>query len=144
MNACRLPTALRALAFTCGALLLAALLSALTLYCATRPTQRVLKTWECPAAVPYCPGLYLSVLEGAPNLDGFPLHIGRRYAIYVGRESGQPSYGHRLDYRFNAEVVDIETHLAQTVVRWTPEGVSLTEPSGHALFIPKTAFLNAR
>ena len=127
-----------------AALFAAALCSALTLYVSTRPTQRVLKTWACPAAVPYCPGLYLSVLEGAPDLDGFPFYIGRRYAIYVGRESGQPSYGHRLDYRFNAEVVDIETHLARTVVRWMPEGVSLTEPSGHALVIPKTAFLNAR
>lgn len=127
-----------------AALFATVLCSALTLYVFTRPTQRVLKTWACSAAVPYCPGLYLSVLEGAPDLDGFPFYIGRRYAIYVGRESGQPSYGHRLDYRFNAEVVDIETYLAQTVVRWTPEGVSLTEPSGHALFIPKTAFLNAR
>ena len=133
-----------ALCLGLAALFAAVLCSALTLYVSTRPTQRVLKTWACPAAVPYCPGLYLSVLEGAPDLDGFPFYIGRRYAIYVGRESGQPSYGHRLDYRFNAEVVDIETHLARTVVRWMPEGVSLTEPSGHALFIPKTAFLNAR
>ena len=144
MNAYRLSTALRALAFTCGALLLAALLSALTLYFATRPTQRVLKTWECPAAVPYCPGLYLSVLEGAPNLDGFPLHIGRRYAIYVGRESGQPSYGHYLDYSFNAEIVGIEAHLAQTAVRWSPDGVTLAEPDGHTLFIPKAAFMSLR
>ncbi len=128
-----------------GAVLLAlALCSALTLYLATRPTQRVLKTWACPAAVPYCPGLYLTVLEGAPNFDGFPWHIGQRHAIYVGRESGQPSYGHHLDYSFNAEVLGIEAHLAQTRVHWSPEGVTLTEPSGHALFIPKSAFLQGR
>ena len=127
-----------------AALFAAVLCSALTLYVSTRPTQRVLKTWACPATVPYCPGLYLSVLEGAPDLDGFPFYIGRRYAIYVGRESGQPSYGHYLDYSFNAEIVGIEAHLAQTAVRWLPDGVTLAEPDGHTLFIPKAAFMSLR
>lgn len=122
----------------------ATIIAGLTLFFASRPSHHVLRTWQSPTSVPYGPNICLSVLEGARNLDGFPLHIGRRYSIYAGRECGSPTYGHVIEYSFNAELTDISEHLNRTAILWQAEGVTLREPTGHTLFIPKASFLGGR
>lgn len=127
-------------------LLSAPLVAFLALLLATRPTLRVLRTWTSPAELMYDDWgpRHLSVVEGAWDFDGFPLHLERRHFIYVGRDAGTPVYGHQVKISLNNSVEALEPYLARATVTWTTEGVTFAEPSGHRLFIPKASFLGGR
>jgi hypothetical protein len=126
-------------------LALACLLSIIGLYTLTRPSHRVIATWEKPGEVGYDgAAYYLSVVESDIDWRGFPLNWSRRYYIYVGRESGTPTYGHVFDYSFHPAGSDLEAHIRQSVVEWSEEGVTFREASGHVMFIPQAMFVGGR
>jgi hypothetical protein len=139
-------TRLRWILFTAGLMALVPLTAFLTLFLSTRPTFRVLRTWASPPEIRYDDWgpRHLSVGEGGKDFDGFPLHVGRRYFIYVGMEAGTPTYGHRIDHSFTHSVEDLEPYLERAKTTWSEEGVTFVEPSGHTLFIPKEWFLGGR
>ena len=105
----------------------------------------MIATWEKPGEVQYDGATYyLSVVEGDIDWRGFPLYWTRRYYIYVGRESGPPTYGHVLDYSFHPVGDEIEVHIRQSVVEWSDECVTFREASGHVVFIPAEMFVGGR
>jgi hypothetical protein len=113
------------------------------------PTGRVIHRWDQPAGInfgsfdPYT----VYVLEGSRQWhvlkDGT---TGRRYQVLIARsEPEAPGYGHGFEYEFNVLDSDtIEGHLRKTEAEWTPAGITLTEPTGHKLFVPKDAFIGGR
>ena len=52
-------------------------------------------------------------------------------------------YGHWTEYEFHNYSNDSD-YFTRCVVTWEPEGVTITEPTGHKLFIPKKAFIGGR
>ena len=68
----------------------------------------------------------------------------RHYEIYVGRDSGKPSYGHFIEFSFTNGLDDTDTHIKKSVVEWSDAGVTFKEASGHTLFIPKEIFIGGR
>jgi hypothetical protein len=80
----------------------AVLLALVGLYLMSRPSLRVIQTWKQPSSIQYPDGAipHLSVVESDRDWRGFPFHISRRYFVYVGLESGTPSYGHVVDFSF--------------------------------------------
>ncbi len=112
-------------------------------FLATRPVNRVVKTWPSPDGQ-----YYLSVLQTDRDFRGFPLEVRARYAVYVGRESGQPTHGHLVDYSFTPTSSDalgaIERDIGRCQVEWDESGVTLSAPSGHTLFLPRLAYEGGR
>jgi hypothetical protein len=119
---------------------------AASLFLLTRSSLRPVATWMQPDSVSYDQWgpYYLTVAEADIDWRGFPLSVRRRYFVYAGRDSGKPSYGHAVDYSFNNGLADIDDYIRSCSVGWTAEGVTLTEPDGHLLFIPSTAFTGGR
>lgn len=126
-------------------LLCSLLLTSTSLMLLIRPSHRVLATWPVPASaqVSYG-GVYLSVVEAEMDWSHFPLNTSRNYYIYTGRDSGTPTYGHVVEFSFQAFPDAVEDHVKNATVTWTEEGVTFEPPSGHRLFIPKEMFLNGR
>lgn len=136
--------------------LIAVLLTAVSLIsiCATstvihsldRTIHRVVYSWQQPDDIVYDgPTYYLSVVErGNRQWRGYFMSNTQRYYIYVGRDSGQPGYGHFIDFSFHPFPNTVEEHIRQSTTEWTAEGVTFTTPSGHRLFIPERMFTGGR
>ena len=107
--------------------------------------QKVVAQWKQPDDIKYdgYSPYYLSVYER--DVTGIPL-IGydRHYAIYVGKASGSPSYGHFIDFTFYSGYEDMVSTIKKTKVDWQPEGITMTMTSGHQLFIPQRCFTDGR
>lgn len=67
----------------------------------------------------------------------------RHYYIWIGRESGQPSYGHEVEFSFHPSE-EFETYIKKSNIEWSDAGVTFKEASGHILFIPKEMFTGGR
>lgn len=133
------------LAWLLSVLIVSGLVTVFSLYLLTRPSLRVVQTWKQPDDIRYDEGVYyLSVVAGDLDWRGFPFHVSRRYFVYVGRESGKPTYGHMVDFSFHAGVYDVEEHIRRSSVEWSNEGVTLQTVSGHRLFIPARMFVGGR
>ena len=134
------------------------LLSAITVLCSSMiltfilllymhsKSMAVVHQWKQPSSLSYgsFDPYYLSVVEYGTNWDGFPLHTEPKYIIYVGRDSGSPSYGHMINYSFHPHPDDMVTFLKKAESVWTADGVELQLPSGHRVFIPKKMFIGGR
>jgi hypothetical protein len=131
--------------FAVAATTLAVSLAA-ALFLLTRPSLRPVATWEQPDSVSYGQWgpYYLSAVQMEPDWRGFPLSFRRHYIIYVGLEPGKPTYGHEVGYSFNNGLEDLEEYIRSCSVSWSSGGVALSEPDGHVLFIPATAFVGGR
>lgn len=112
--------------------------SAIALFGLTRPSLKVVKTWKDPSV-----SMYLTVYESDTDWRGFPLNVQPRYAVYVGRESSTPSYGHYVDLTFYGSLESTDS-IRQSKVEWSDQGVTLRQPSGHLLFIPKAMYEGGR
>ena len=115
---------------------------------ATWPTNRAVKTWRSPDRLVYDGNgpYYLSVVEGKRDLSGILFFSAkRRYRLYAGRESGDPSYGHWLDISFYPDVdEDVEAHIRRSRARWSADGVRFFSASGHEVFVPASMFTGGR
>jgi hypothetical protein len=52
-------------------------------------------------------------------------------------------YGHWTEYEFH-NYHNEPDYFTRCAVDWTADGVTLTEPTGHRLFVPKNAFIGGR
>jgi hypothetical protein len=116
------------------------------LFVLTRPSLRPIATWAQPDSLSYGQWgpYFLTVAEADPDWRGFPFETGHRYLIYIGLEAGRPTYGHSVDYSFNNGFEPLEEYILNSAVAWTAEGVAFSEPDGHMLFIPASAFAGGR
>jgi hypothetical protein len=81
----------------------------------------------------------LTVYETSPLLSPWS-----RYEVWVCK-SADRTYGHATDYGLHISSGRTRVqHIEACTADWTPEGVTLTEPTGHRLFIPKSAFIGGR
>lgn len=115
-------------------------------YLLHRPSNRIVMQWQQPESIRYdqFEPYYFKVVEADIDWKYFPFQWQRHYYIYVGRESGVPTYGHYLEFSFHPEVNDLETHLKRSQVEWLEQGVRFNEASGHQLFIPEELFTGGR
>jgi hypothetical protein len=122
----------------------ALLASFVTLLLATRPTNRILWQQCQPDTVVYDDfGYCITLLEGAPEYNGYPLTIGRRYRLLVARGT-QTTYGHAVDYALTHGHDDAAAYAQRSSAEWTPEGVTYIEPDGHRVFFPAAVFTGGR
>jgi hypothetical protein len=126
------------------ALLLAAplVLAFVFIVWAHRESLRVVAHWPQSSAVQYdSTGPYhFLVVESDRDWRGFPFSFGRNYFLLMGHEISGNQSGYRVDYSFHPATGDIEAHLRNCSVEWTPLGVWFQEPSGQRLFVPKEVF----
>ncbi len=132
-----------------GAVLAVLIYSGLLIHFLHRPTLKVIAQWQKPITVKYAgdQDYFLSVVEGELDWRMFPLIDGRKYFIYAGLDSGKPSYGHMLDFTFYPDqnyYNDLAGYLKGASVEWSEDGVTITLPSAHRLFIPKSMFIKGR
>lgn len=124
-----------------AALILMGIGGSLTLFLATRPVNRVVKSFTGPD------GYTLAVVQADWDFRGFPFDKAPRYAVYVGR-TPEPVYGHFLDYGFTGvsedALWDVEKDIERCTIQWDQQGVALSSPSGHILFIPKKMYEGGR
>jgi hypothetical protein len=112
-----------------------------------RSTNRVIAEWKQTSSVNYksYDPYYLSVVEGKVEWSFFLPGWERHYYLYVGRSSGEPDYGHFVEFSFHPSGVDdLETHVRKSNIEWSETGVTFKESSGHTLFIPKEMFIGGR
>jgi hypothetical protein len=111
---------------------------------ALRSSNQVVAQWTQPQSVrfdgydPYC----LSVVEKA--IDYFTLPWTRTHEVFIGRGRAAPGYGHGVCFSFFPNDQDMNSFIRESTVEWTPAGVTLTQASGHHIFIPKAAFIGGR
>lgn len=133
---------MRYLAYIVVALILMGIGGSVTLFFATRPVNRVVKSWTAPDK-----SYTLAVIQADWDFRGFPFDKAPRYAVYVGR-TPEPIYGHFLYYGFTGATEDtlwdVEKDIERCTVEWTDQGVTLTAPSGHVLVIPKKYYEGGR
>ena len=128
-----------ALAFVTLLLVLTSCSTAVLLRQLTQPTDRVVQTWHRPDGL-YC----LSVVEGDRDWRGLLVaSSSQRYYIYAGRDCGQPSYGHFIDFT-PGSYLDTEDLFKKSSVDWGADGATFVFPEGHRLFIPKKAYEGGR
>jgi hypothetical protein len=133
----------------CCAIIFLVFVVAITIWLTHIQSLAVVAQWKQPASVQYdgVGPYYLSVFESDYDWRGFPLDWSRRYSIYVGRDSGSPSYGHELDFTFypmESDHSDVRTAIKNSKTEWQSEGVLFITTSGHRLFIPKDMFTGGR
>lgn len=132
------------LGWTAGVMLVTMCVTVLVLWFATRSSNRVIATWPQPVSGADASRYYATILEGQPDTRGFPLSLGRRYVLYVGRESGKPGYGHFVDVSFYPGGEDMESHIGRSRAEWEEDGLRLTSASGHVLFVPEEMYTGGR
>jgi hypothetical protein len=57
----------------------------------------------------------------------------------VGKAKSVSAYGHYKEYSFPNANHENDDYIARCSVTWNGHGATFVEPSGHTLFIPKTA-----
>jgi hypothetical protein len=128
-----------AITFAALLIILTACSTGLLLRQLTQPTDRVVRTWQRPDKL-YC----LSIVEGDTDWRGILFgNTRQRYYIYAGRDCGQPGYGHFVDFTPGG-YLDTEDLLKTSTVDWASDGVTVTFPVGHRLFIPNDAYEGGR
>ena len=111
-----------------------------------RPSNKIIGQWKQSDSVNYksYDPYFLSVVERDVNWTYFPLNWERHYEIYVGSNSGTPTYGHFIEFSFHPGFDDVGAHVKKSTVDWSDAGVTFREASGHVLFIPKDMFIGGR
>ena len=105
---------------------------------------RVVARWDAPGGV-----YHALVLDEGLDSQGFPLQLlfgaSRRYALYLGREAEQPTYGHLLTLPDLPGLYGLPPEQWQrSRVEWTARGARVTFPTGHELFVPARAYEGGR
>jgi hypothetical protein len=114
--------------------------TAVALFVLHRPSSRVLGSWAGEGG-----GYHLTVLETDWDYRGFPFTFERNVEVYVGRDAGQPTYGHFVKYSFTRPFGEtLDQHVRTCTVTWAGGGVTLAEPDGHRLYVPGAAYRGGR
>jgi hypothetical protein len=86
-------------------------------------------------------------MEGGLDISGFPLLEERQYVIFVGVDTGKPSYGHVLNVTLYPDAEsndDVTQYIKMSKVEWSADGVTFIEASSDQTFIPKSSFIDTR
>ena len=111
----------------------------------THPADAVCARWDQPNTVnyqsrdPYV--LYLK--ENSSWWNVFNRHRHCRVGVVSHVQSEPLLYGHWTEYEFH-NYGNEPDYFTRCTVSWEPEGVTITEPTRHKLFIPKKAFIGGR
>lgn len=114
---------------------LCCVLLVIALFLLRRPVE--VHSWGQPTTInyqsyhPYA----VRVFDVSPVLWPYP-----QYEVLIGQT---PDYGHVTEYGFHNYGHEAN-YFERCKTEWTPEGITLIEPTGHKLFIPKDAFINDR
>jgi len=106
--------------------------------------RSVVATWEQPASLPYDGGgpYRLMVVREGYDLD--LLSVRPEYTLYLGRDKGEPRYGHYLPIDFYPGGEDETRHIRRSALRWSPAGATFISASGHRVFVPERLFTGGR
>lgn len=67
--------------------------------------------------------------------------LGARYIVLISGKMDK-SYGHVINYLDTS--TDSDENIKRTRVIWNNEGIEMTFPMGHKLYIPKERFIGGR
>jgi hypothetical protein len=118
-------------------ILLALLISIPTVFALTRPSNQVIYTWESPDST-----YRVFLLEQDIDWSRFPFAVQRNYSFLVSPAT-EPTYGHSIDYPlpiYFAGGGATTAYIREIEVAWAPEGITMTFPSEHVLFVPASAY----
>ena len=109
------------------------------------PEGSLLAKWEQPPNVKYGSHepyvLYVRENSSWWNVMSRYQHCSVGVVSHVHSED--MLYGHWTEYEFH-NYHNEPDYFTRCVVNWEPEGVTIAEPSGHKLFIPKNSFIGGR
>lgn len=110
----------------------------------TRPTNITLAHWDQPNGVNYQSNdpYALYVEENSPWWNVFKRNRYCRVGV-VSHVHTKLLYGHWTEYEFH-NYWNEPDYFTKCVVAWEADGVTVTEPTGHRLFIPKNSFIGGR
>lgn len=101
-------------------------------------------SWKNTPVMESCQGDYIKY----NSYDPYCLHIIKQnqllsshYIILISRK-GDMEYGHVINYIDPLPVSEDE--IKKTRVIWSNEGIEITFPMGHKLYIPKDKFIGGR
>ncbi len=109
----------------------------------TRPANTARARWDQPNTVSYQSNdpYVLCVKENSSWWNEF--NRCRHCRVEVTSHHNVDIYGHATEYEFHNYQNEPDYFTRCTVI-WEPEGVTIAEPTGHKLFIPKKAFIGGR
>jgi hypothetical protein len=83
----------------------------------------------------------LRVAEGQTSYG--LLSTEQRYEVWITRR-GSPDYGYVVHHSFAWNDFDTNKTIRACKVAWSPDGVTLLEPTGQQLFVPKKMYERGR
>lgn len=87
------------------------------------------------------PSYCLRVAEGSKSYSF--ISSEQRYEIWFTRR-GSPDYGYVVDHSFGWHDFDSNVTIRASKVEWSADGVTLIEPSGQRLFVPRQLYEGGR
>lgn len=89
-----------------------------------------------------CAGSFcLRVVEGEYHRALFSSE--QRYEIWITRQ-GSPDYGYVLEHSFAPRDEDTNVTIRACKIAWSAEGVTLLEPTGQSVFVPRALYERGR
>jgi len=107
-------------------------------------TQLMGFTWKNSVIMESCQGDYIKYNSYDPyclSIIKQSQPLSSNYILMVSRKEDK-DYGHVLNY-IDPHSVD-EKEIEKTRVIWSNEGIEVTFPAGHKLYIPKDKFIGGR
>lgn len=86
-------------------------------------------------------GFCLRVAEGSYQRG--LLSSEQRYEVWITRQ-GSPDYGYVLHHSFAWSDWDTNVTIRACKVTWSPQGVTLLEPTGQSVFVPRKLYERGR
>lgn len=100
--------------------------------------------WSNSVVMESCQGDYVKYNSYDPyclNIIKQSQPLSSQYIILISRK-GDKEYGHVVNYIDPLETS--EENIKKTRVIWSNEGIEITFPAGHKLYIPKDKFIGGR
>lgn len=87
------------------------------------------------------PSFCLRVAEGITSYGLFSTE--QLYEVWITR-AGSPDYGYVVHHSFGWQDFDTDKTIRASRVEWSPDGVTLIEPTGQRLFVPEKLYRSGR
>jgi hypothetical protein len=87
------------------------------------------------------PSYCLRVAEGSKSYS--LVASEQRYEIWITRRA-TPDHGYIVDHSFAFNDFDSNVTIRASKVEWSPDGVTLIEPTGQRLFVPERLYEGSR
>lgn len=83
----------------------------------------------------------MRVAEGITSYGLFSTE--QLYEVWITR-AGSPDYGYVVHHSFGWQDFDTDKTIRASRVEWSPDGVTLIEPTGQRLFVPEKLYRSGR